>query len=121
MAKNTGIWFLGRLYRSVKICFILINTKFQMLINQVEAINGDMLPQPREIIHANIVTVIGIYVALRLEDALESIDYRPALKESILIIFQLALFTYVAFTFNTPEHFFETPKGGMVNEYSLAC
>lgn len=76
-----------------------------------QAITGDMLPMPWEIIYANIMTVLGIYVALRLEEALEVIEYRPALKASILMIFMVALFTYVVFSFNTPEHFFETPEG----------
>ena len=76
-----------------------------------EAVTGEMLALPWEIIYANIVTVIGIYVALRLEDALEAIEYRPAVKGSILMIFLMALFTYLVFSFKPPEHFFETPEG----------
>ena len=76
-----------------------------------EAITGDMLAMPWEIIYANVITVFGIYVALRLEEALDVIEFRPALAASILTIFFIALFTYVVFTFNTPEHFFVTPVG----------
>ena len=68
-----------------------------------------MLPMPWEIIYANIMTIFGIYVAIRIEEALEVVEFRPALKGSILLIFLVALFTFVVFSFNAPEHFFETP------------
>ena len=76
-----------------------------------EALTGAMLEIPWEIIYANVITVFGIYVAIRLEEALDVIEFRPALKLSISLIFLIALFTYMVFTFNTPEDFFETPIG----------
>jgi hypothetical protein len=76
-----------------------------------EAITGSMLEMPWEIVYANIVTVIGIYIALRLEEVFEAVELRPALKFSIGFLFLVALFTYIAFSLNTPEYFFQTPPG----------
>lgn len=64
-----------------------------------------------EIIYANIVTLIGIYFAIRADEALENIEYRPSLRNLILLFFVTALLGYVSFSFNTPEHFFTTPDG----------
>ncbi len=75
----------------------------------VQALTGEMLELPWEIIYANAMTIFGIYFALRMEAALVDIEYRPAFKYSTLLIFLVALFVYVAFSFNTPEHFFTTP------------
>ena len=77
-----------------------------------QVISGDMLGMPWEIVFANVVTLIGVYLALRLEEAMASIKYRPALKATIWLVFLSALASYVAFSFNVPEHFFETPEGG---------
>lgn len=76
-----------------------------------EAITGGMLAMPWEIIYANVVTVIGIYIALRIEELFEERELRPALKSSIALLFLVASFTYIAFSLNTPEHFFQTPPG----------
>ena len=76
-----------------------------------QAFTGKMLDLPWEIIWANVATVIGIYFALRLEQAFDEVEFRPALRWMIWLIFASALFTYIVFTFNTPEHFFETPEG----------
>ena len=74
-----------------------------------EALTGGMLEMPWEIIYANLVTLFGVYFALRLEEALSELEYRPALRNTILMVFLIALLTYVVFSFNTPEHFFSTP------------
>jgi hypothetical protein len=76
-----------------------------------EAITGSMLDMPWEIIYANVVTLAGIYIALRIEEVLDGVTYRPALKASIGLLFLTALFTYVAFSLQTPVHFFSTPPG----------
>ena len=76
-----------------------------------EAVTGGMLEMPWEIIYANAVTIIGIYMALRLEAVFEAVALRPALKALIAFVFLVALFTYVAFSLNTPEHFFQSPPG----------
>ena len=64
-----------------------------------------------EIIYANIVTLIGIYFAIRADEAFENIEYRPSLRNLILLFFATALLGYVSFSFNTPEHFFTAPNG----------
>lgn len=64
---------------------------------------------PWELIYANIWTLLGIYLALRMEEVFEGITLRPALKAMIILLFLTALLSYAAFTFNTPVHFFTTP------------
>jgi hypothetical protein len=66
---------------------------------------------PWELIYANVFTVIGIYLALRLEETFEAIEFRPALKAMILILFATAVLSYAAFSLNVPVHFFTTPPG----------
>jgi hypothetical protein len=76
-----------------------------------QALTGDMLEMPWEIIWANLATFTGIYTALRLEEIFDMIEYRPALRWLILLIFSIALLTYIVFSFSTPTHFFQTPAG----------
>jgi hypothetical protein len=64
---------------------------------------------PWEIIYANILTVIGIYMALRLEEIFEDTKFRPALKGMIIILFITAMLSYISFSINVPVHFFTTP------------
>jgi len=74
-----------------------------------EALLGASLPLPWEIIYANVMTVLGIYFALRMEELFEGMTLRPAFKGIIVALFLAALLSYIAFSFNTPEHFFTTP------------
>lgn len=76
-----------------------------------QALTGGMLEMPWEIIWANLATGLGIYLALRLEEALDEVEFRPSLLWMVWVVFALALMTYIVFSFNTPEHFFETPEG----------
>ena len=76
-----------------------------------QAFTGDMLEMPWEIVWANIATAIGIYIALRMEQALYQVEYSPALRWVVTLVFASALLTYIVFSFNTPTHFFETPEG----------
>ena len=62
-----------------------------------------------EVIYANVTTVIGIYFALRMEEAFANIPLRPALKGLIILVFVTAILSYVAFAFNNPIHFFTQP------------
>jgi hypothetical protein len=66
---------------------------------------------PWEIIYANILTVFGIYLALRLEEVFETVDFRPAFKAMVVLLFATAVLSYVAFSINVPIHFFTTPPG----------
>jgi hypothetical protein len=64
---------------------------------------------PWELIYANIFTVLGIYLALRMEEVFEGVTLRPALKGMILLVLITALISYTAFSFTPPVHFFTTP------------
>ncbi len=62
-----------------------------------------------EIVYANITTLLGIYLALRLEEALLPVTYRGATKWMLILLLATALLSYIAFSFNTPTEFFITP------------
>ena len=64
---------------------------------------------PWEIIYANLFTLLGIYLALRMEEVFNGVQFRPALKGMIILLFLTALLSYAAFSFNTPMPFFTTP------------
>jgi hypothetical protein len=64
---------------------------------------------PWEIVYANVMTVAGIYLALRLEEALDGAAFRPALKAMIALLFAAAVLSYVAFSLREPMPFFTTP------------
>ena len=64
---------------------------------------------PWEIIYANVLTVLGIYLALRMEELFVDTEFRPALKAMILLLFAAAVLSYAAFSLETPVHFFTTP------------
>ena len=75
-----------------------------------QALGIEILPIiPWEIIYANIITFIGVYFAIRADEAFESIEYRPSFRNLITLFFATTLLGYVSFSFNTPEHFFSTP------------
>jgi hypothetical protein len=65
---------------------------------------GILLPEkPWEIVYANVTTALGIYVGLRIEEALDQIKYyRPAFKAVIIMMFVITLLTYISFSFNAP-------------------
>jgi hypothetical protein len=62
-----------------------------------------------EILYANIMTLLGVYLALRLEETLDIVELRPALKWTILLVFLAAIVTYVSFSLHPPLDFFTTP------------
>ena len=64
---------------------------------------------PWELVYANIVTAIGVYFALRLEEVLDAASFRPALHALVGLVFAAAVASYVAFSFSTPTDFFTTP------------
>jgi len=64
---------------------------------------------PWELVYANIFTLLGIYLALRMEEVFEGVTLRPALKGMILLVLITALISYTAFSFNPPMHFFTSP------------
>ena len=64
-----------------------------------------------ELLYANLTTMLGIYLALRMEEVIDTVELRPALKWTILLLFLAALVSYVSFSLNPPLHFFTTPPG----------
>ena len=65
---------------------------------------------PWEIIYSNIITLIGVYFAVRADEALEGVEYRSSFRNLIILFFATALLGYISFSFNTPVHFFSTPE-----------
>jgi hypothetical protein len=62
-----------------------------------------------ELIYSNVMILLGIYLAVRLEELVDGLEFRPALKWMILLVFVFAVFVYVSFSLNPPIHFFTTP------------
>ncbi|HET9910600.1 MAG TPA: hypothetical protein VFQ13_01860 [Anaerolineales bacterium] len=71
----------------------------------VEAM-GITLPRAVDLTWAILMTGFGLYLSIRLEEPLESMELRPALRSLILIAFLGALITYVGFSFHVPDNFF---------------
>ncbi|GAB4577944.1 MAG: DUF6512 family protein [Anaerolineales bacterium] len=67
---------------------------------------GVHFPRPVEITYGIVLTLFGWYFAIRLEDPLESMPMRPALKGMILYAFIAAWVTYISFSFSVPDNFF---------------
>lgn len=64
-----------------------------------------------EILYANVATLLGVYLALRMEEILDAVELRPAFKWMVLLLFLAAVITYVSFSLSPPLHFFTTPAG----------
>lgn len=76
-----------------------------------EALGFKMPSLTAELVYANVVTAIGIYVGLRLEEAFDAASLRPSLRSLALLLFVAAALSYVAFSFKEPMPFFTTPPG----------
>jgi hypothetical protein len=64
---------------------------------------------PGELIFSNVTVLLGIYLALRMDEALDQVEFRPALKWMILLLYLTAVLVFVSFSLNPPIHFFTTP------------
>jgi hypothetical protein len=64
-----------------------------------------------ELLYANVTTLLGVYLALRMEEILDTIELRPALKWTVLLLFLAAVISYVSFSLHPPLEFFTTPPG----------
>jgi hypothetical protein len=64
-----------------------------------------------ELVYVNVVTLLGIYLALRMEELLDGVEFRRAAKAMIALVFACAVLSYTAFSFTTPMPFFVTPPG----------
>ena len=101
---NLDTFIYARLFIAVAYPWLAITIWFT-----AEAITGEFLPATLEIIYANITTLIGIYIALRMEELFAGVTLRPAFKGSVILLFLTALLSYTAFSFNPPAHFFTPP------------
>jgi len=59
-----------------------------------------------ELAYSLVMTVLGLYLAFRLDEGLDHVEFRPALKAFIWIAFAGAVITYVGFSFHVPNNFF---------------
>lgn len=59
-----------------------------------------------ELAYSLLLTVLGLYFAVRLDEGLEGVELRPALKWLIWLAFAAALITYIGFSFHVPDNFF---------------
>ena len=59
-----------------------------------------------ELAFSLILTVLGLYFAFRLDEALEDVEFRPALQVFIVLAFAAAFITYIGFSFHVPDNFF---------------
>ncbi|MDH4140074.1 MAG: DUF6512 family protein [Coriobacteriia bacterium] len=76
-----------------------------------EAVGLTMHNLAVELVYANLATLLGIYMALLMEEFLGGLDFRPSAKAMIALVFACALLSYTAFSFTTPQPFFTTPPG----------
>jgi hypothetical protein len=105
MLESVETFFYGRAFIAVAYPWLTITIWFT-----AEALGLRLPLFPWELIYANGLTALGIYLALRMEELFEGINLRPALQVMILLLFGAALLSYVAFSFDTPLHFFTTPS-----------
>ena len=63
-----------------------------------------------ELTYSLFMTTFGLYFAIRMEEGLETVEFRTALKVLIWVAFLAALITYVAFSFTPPDNFFLGPS-----------
>jgi hypothetical protein len=69
---------------------------------------GIHMPGTVELIYSILISWVGVYIAIRMEEPLEATQYRPALRVLLWIAFLAALITYTGFAFHLPRHgFFE--------------
>lgn len=62
-----------------------------------------------ELVYDNVMIALGIYLGIRLEEPFDQARLRPALRWMIALAFVTALVVYVAFSLDTPVHFFTMP------------
>jgi hypothetical protein len=74
-----------------------------------EAIGIKLPVIPWELIYANIFTLLGIYLALRMEELINGVKFRPAMKAMVILVFLTAILSYASFSFTPPVHFFTSP------------
>lgn len=76
-----------------------------------EALGFGMPNLAIELVYANVMTILGIYLALRIEELLDGVKFSPSLKAMTVVVFACAVLAYASFSFKTPMPFFTTPPG----------
>ena len=59
-----------------------------------------------ELAYSLTLTALGLYFAIRLDEGLDGVEFRPALKWLIWLAFAAALITYIGFSLHVPDNFF---------------
>lgn len=95
-----GSFFYARMLILAAVPWMMIVTYYA-----VEAV-GILLPRAIDLTWAVMMTAFGLYFSLRLEEPLDGMELRPALKSVIVIAFLAAFITYVGFSFHVPDNFF---------------
>jgi hypothetical protein len=103
--KSPGTFFASRALIAVAYPWLTITVWFLAWALKVQ------LPFFWELIYANAMVALGIYLAIRMEELFDDVEFRPALKWMILLVFVITMFVYVSFSLNPPIHFFTTPPG----------
>lgn len=104
--RNQGLprsFFYARMLILAAVPWMMITTYYSL-----EAM-GFVLPRTVDLTWAVMMTAFGLYFSIRLEEPLEGLELRPALKGLIVIVFLTALITYVGFSFHVPDNFFIAP------------
>ncbi len=59
-----------------------------------------------ELAYSLVLTLLGFYFSIRLDEGFEDVKFRPALNALIWLAFAAALITYTGFSFHVPDNFF---------------
>jgi hypothetical protein len=60
-----------------------------------------------ELLYSLVLTALGLYFAIGLDEGLEGVEFRPALQALIWLAFAAAVITYIGFSFHVPNNFFK--------------
>ncbi|MGE5463456.1 MAG: hypothetical protein ACM3PS_08875 [Syntrophothermus sp.] len=103
--RSTGSFFASRALVAVAYPWLAITFWF------LAWALGVTFGRAGELIYANITTLLGVYLALRMDEILDTLVLRPALQWTIYLLFLAAVISYVSFSLHPPLHFFTTPPG----------
>ena len=59
-----------------------------------------------ELAYSLVLTLLGFYFSIRLDEGFEDVKFRPALNALIWLAFEAALIIYTGFSFHVPDNFF---------------
>lgn len=63
-----------------------------------------------ELAYSIVMTFFGFYFATRLDEGLDGLQFRPALKALIRLAFIASFITYIGFSFHAPNNFFSASR-----------